>query len=233
MRIEAPWICGGCEHANAGYRRRCEACGQRRPPDADPPPASAASAAVAEGDVRPPLARWTLAVLAAGVAGAVFGVVNYVSVNRPSRADDRRALEAALLAPDEVGSGHIEAFREVSTDDRPVGILTGLVEECPELVEEELALLEEHGTAQIHQHLEASRVSILTYLAAFDTPVAAQNHRDLVESEEVRACVFGEDGADRVVGRWWIHVVVTQGPADGRREEALIDWIVDRLEIEG
>ena len=44
--------------------------------------------------------------------------------------------------------------------------------------------------------------------------------------------MFGEDGAGRVVGRWWIQVVVT-GAADDTQEEALIDRIVDRVEIEG
>jgi hypothetical protein len=184
-----------------------------------------------EGEDRPPLARWKLAVLAAGVAGGVFGVVTYVSADRPSPADDRRALEAALLSPGELGREQVETSREVSTEDRSVGILTGL--DCQSLVRAEDDLLAKHGTAQIRHHLTApGGPEVVIYLAAFDTPVAAQRHRDLVESQEVSACAFGDDGADRVVGRWWIHVVVTEA-ADDTPERALIDRIVDRVEIEG
>ena len=126
--------------------------------------------------------------LAAGVAGGAFGVVTYVSADRPSPADDRRALEAALLAPSELGDRAAQrpcASVVRRSNDRPACPPSGV---RPRLVSsEEAALLDEHGTAQVlHEIVGRDRTGVFTYLAAFDTPVAAQNHRDLVDAEVAR-----------------------------------------------
>lgn len=221
MRNEAEWACTACSSVNAGYRRRCLDCGERRPADATTPQATDVDV---DGIPLPLVARrpgWRLGpvpsvLLLVGVLGlAGYGAASYVGAPRPSPRDDIDALTAAM-PPGADSSAAVVNDRLVDrffTDSH-----------CPDVSAGLQRVLSDHATAYVES------VDPALSLLAFDSSAAASRYVDLLDEVHRQPCRdFGSTSTRAASGR----VVIAVEADDADRAEELIDGVIGRLELEG